>query len=99
MEGLIYPGEERVCSGGDDNLHVASGKQNKTDLATRKICAPLAPVEYVDYIYWLPRSGSILNRTLRSMILISFCIIATLNKGRMHPESTESHSGMAQTRI
>ena len=32
-------------------------------------------------------------------ILISFCINTTLNKGRIHQESMESHSGMAQTRI
>ena len=43
-----------MCSGGDENHQVASRKQNKSDLTTRKICIPLVPVEYVDYIIGLP---------------------------------------------
>ena len=39
-----------MCSEGDENHQVASRKQNKSDLTTGKICVPLVPVEYVDYI-------------------------------------------------
>ena len=42
-----------MCSEGDENHQVACRKQNKPDLTTGKICVPLVPVEYVDYIYWL----------------------------------------------
>ena len=47
-----------MCSGGDGNHQATSRKQNKTDLTTWKICVPLVPVEYVDYIYWLSETSS-----------------------------------------
>ena len=50
-----------MCSGADEN-QVASRKQNKTDLATRKISVPVVPVEYVDNIYWLSETSSGLGR-------------------------------------
>ena len=54
----MYPGEELVCLGGDENDQVASRRQNKTDLTTRKINVPLASVENVDYICWPSETSS-----------------------------------------
>ena len=47
---LICRGEELVCLRGDENHQTTSRKQNISDLTTRKICVPLVPVKYVNYI-------------------------------------------------
>ena len=54
----VYSGEERLCSGGDENHQVGSWKHNKSYRTPRKICVSLVPVEYVEFIYWLSETSS-----------------------------------------
>ena len=59
MEGCRYTRGRSVCPQKVmKTTQVASRKRNKSDLATRKICVPLVPVEYVDHIYWLSETSS-----------------------------------------